>query len=102
MFSNRLLHRQLPNRVLLPARSAAPWPAARSALEEAAAGTSDLASLPLDDQGGELGERRAMFTVARDCFAARYGLTDPSVIEPPDHLDRPDFGLVLALRMGAL
>ncbi|AJC54753.1 tetratricopeptide repeat protein [Streptomyces sp. 769] len=102
LLSNQLLHRPLPTRVLLLGRSVAPWPAVRAALEEAEAATGDLALLPLDDRGGELGVRRAMFLVARDCFAARYGLADPSVIEPPGSLHRPDFGLVLALHMAAL
>ncbi|ARF58349.1 tetratricopeptide repeat protein [Streptomyces gilvosporeus] len=102
LLNNRLLHHPLPTRVLLLGRSAAPWPAVRAALEDAEAGTSDLALPPLDGRGGDLGERRAMFTVARDCFAARYGLADPSVIEPPGYLHRSDFGLILALHMAAL
>ncbi|WP_445525312.1 hypothetical protein [Streptomyces cyslabdanicus] len=102
LFSNQLLHRSLPTRVLLLARSVAPWPAVRSALEEAGAGTGDSALPPLDERGGELEERRAMFAVARDRFAACYGLADATAIEPPDHLSGPDFGLVLALHMAAL
>ncbi|MGW5126041.1 hypothetical protein ACWEQ7_18695 [Streptomyces sp. NPDC004069] len=102
LFSNQLLHRSLPTRVLLLARSVAPWPAVRSALEEAGAGTGDSALPPLDERGGELEERRAMFAVARDRFAACYGLADATAVEPPDHLGGPDFGLVLALHMAAL
>ena len=41
-----------------------------------------------------------MFTVARDCFAAHYGLADPNAIAVPEYLDRSDFGLVLALSLG--
>ncbi|MCQ8836200.1 tetratricopeptide repeat protein [Streptomyces malaysiensis] len=102
LFSNKLLDRPLPTRLLLLARSVAPWPAVRAALEDAAVGAGDHALRPLANRTGELGERQAMFTVARNCFAARYGLVDPSVIDPPDYLDRPDFGLILALHMAAL
>ncbi|MFF5012940.1 tetratricopeptide repeat protein [Streptomyces sp. NPDC001165] len=102
LFSNKLLDRQLPTRVLLLARSVSPWPAVRAALEDTGTDAGDRALRPLDDKTGGLGERQTMFTVARDCFAARYGLTDPSAIAVPDYLDRPEFGLVLALHMAAL
>ncbi|MFI9583842.1 hypothetical protein ACIHCQ_18785 [Streptomyces sp. NPDC052236] len=102
LFSNKLLDRGLPTRLLLLARSVVPWPAVRAALEDAEVETGDHALRPLDDRAGGVGARQAMFTVARDCFAIRYGLADPSVIGVPDHLDRPDFGLVLALHMAAL
>ncbi|MFF8423862.1 hypothetical protein ACF07Y_01710 [Streptomyces sp. NPDC016566] len=102
LFSNKLLDRQLPTRVLLLARSVSSWPAVRAALDDTGTETGDRALRPLDDRTGGPGERQTMFTVARDCFAARYGLTDPSVIPVPDYLDRPEFGLVLALHMAAL
>ena len=43
-----------------------------------------------------------MFVAARDSFARGYGLAEPSVVEPPHDLDRPEYGLVLALHMAAL
>ncbi|MEB3961947.1 ATP-binding protein [Streptomyces kunmingensis] len=102
LFSNKLLDSTLPTRLLLLARSAAPWPAARAALEDAGVATEGLALPSLDEDGGALGTRHAMFTIARDCFAARYGLADASEIEVPDHLGTPEFGLVLAVLMAAL
>ncbi|MGK5629789.1 hypothetical protein, partial [Streptomyces sp. URMC 123] len=45
--------------------------------------------------------RAEMFTVARDGFAARYGIPSAG-IPAPGPLDGPDFGLTLALHMAAL
>src|SRR6202035_2455302 len=49
----------------------------------------------------EHGERERMFTVARDCFAAMYGL--PAADLPPvPALHLHDYGLVLAIQTAAL
>ncbi|MFK4067075.1 tetratricopeptide repeat protein [Streptomyces sp. NPDC029674] len=102
LFSNRLLSGSLPTRLLLLARSATAWPAVRSALEDVMADTRDQELRPLGAPGGDPRARSAMFTAARDCFAARYGVPDPAVIAPPKDLGRPEFGLVLAVHMAAL
>jgi tetratricopeptide (TPR) repeat protein len=101
LFSNALFHRPLLTRLLLLARSTQPWSSVRSALSDLHAATSDHL-LPPIATGVDLGERDRMFTVARDCFARRYGVTDHVGIKPPDTLRHPDFGLVLALHMAAL
>ncbi|ORT56407.1 tetratricopeptide repeat-containing protein [Streptomyces sp. CB03238] len=102
LFSNRLLARSLPTRLLLLARSATAWPAVRSALEDVMAGTRDQELSPLGAPGGDPRARSAMFVAARDCFAARYGVPDPAVIAQPKDLESPEFGLVLAVHMAAL
>ncbi|WP_141955784.1 P-loop NTPase family protein [Actinoallomurus bryophytorum] len=97
LFSNALLHGPRPTRLVLLARSAVPWPAVRAVLEGHLAGTRDLElTAP-----ATVGERKAMFGTARDCFAAVYGI-ECSGIAPPDGLEMPEFGLVLALHMAAL
>ena len=104
LFSNALFHRQVPARLLLLARSAQPWPALRSALEDHQADVSDQLLRPLP-VGGEAGERAEMFAVARKNFAARYGITDPAVIAritPPGPLEPGDFGITLAIHAAAL
>ena len=101
LFSNALLHHQLPTRLLLLARSAQPWPPVRSALDDLRIATDQSMLQPVPNTGGLL-DRERMYTVARDCFAARYGLTDPAVIGPPGPLQHPYFGLVLTLHMAAL
>ncbi|MGP8297762.1 tetratricopeptide repeat protein [Streptomyces inhibens] len=101
LFSNKLLDGTVPTRLLLLARSTTQWPAVRAALEDLTAETGDLELAPLDAEP-DRGARTAMFTRARDCFAACYGLADPTVVGPPDDLHRPDFGLVLAVHMAAL
>jgi tetratricopeptide (TPR) repeat protein len=104
LFSNALFHRQVPARLLLLARTAQPWPALRSAMEDHQADVSDQLLPPLP-AGDEAGERAEMFAVARKSFAARYGITDPAVIEgiaPPGPLEHGDFGSTLAVHMAAL
>ncbi|MFI0779334.1 ATP-binding protein [Streptomyces sp. NPDC021212] len=100
LFSNALLHRQIPTRLLLLARSVKAWPAVRASLEHMQSDAVDLPLQPLTDQAGR-SDRDRMFTVARDCFAAGYGVAD-AVIGPPSSLHRPEFGLVLALHIAAL
>ncbi|MFJ4530664.1 ATP-binding protein [Streptomyces nigrescens] len=102
LFSNRLLTGSLPTRLLLLARSSTAWPAVRSALEDVMADTRDQELAPLGTPGGDPRARSAMFAAARDCFAARYGVPDPAVIAQPKDLERPEFGLVLAVHMAAL
>lgn len=99
LFSNALLHRPLPTRVLAIARSAQPWPVVRAVLTDVEAHTCAQALGPLSD---EAGERAAMFAAARDGFAARYGLADPAAVEPPVPLTGPQFGLALSVHMAAL
>ncbi|MFE9795438.1 tetratricopeptide repeat protein [Streptomyces goshikiensis] len=103
--SNALLHRDAPTRVLMLARSLRPWSPVQAALvaPPSRAGTSVTALLPVAAKAGPA-ERAHMFTVARDCFGARYAVppTELSAIEPPCSLAHPDFGLVLALHMAAL
>ena len=97
LFSNALLHGPRPARIVLLARSAVPWPAVRAVLEGHSAGTRNLElTAP-----ATVGEREAMFDTARDCFVAVYGI-ECSGIAPPDGLELPEFGLVLALHMAAL
>ncbi|MEU8781137.1 ATP-binding protein [Streptomyces sp. NPDC048637] len=102
LFSNRLLTGSVPTRLLLLARSSTAWPAVRSALEDVMADTRNQELSPLGAPGGDPRARSAMFAAARDCFAARYGVADPAVIAPPKGLERPEFGLVLAVHMAAL
>jgi tetratricopeptide (TPR) repeat protein len=104
LFSNALLHRQVPARMLLLARSARPWPALRSTLLDRQADVSDQLLPPLP-AGDKAGERVEMFAAARKNFAARYGITDPAVIaqiSPPCPLEPGDFGITLAVHTAAL
>jgi len=101
LFGNVLLRQPLPTRLLLLARSPQPWPAVRACLEDLSADTHEQFLPPLP--GGARSEpREHMYTVARDCFAALYGITDPGVIAVPATLERPEFGLVLTVQMAAL
>ncbi len=99
LFSNSLLHRRIPARLLLIARTASVWTAVRAGLDSYQAETSDQSLGPLPN---EPGGRQLMFNAARDAFASRYGVADPAVIRPPDLLAHSDFGLTLAVHMAAL
>lgn len=100
LLSNALLHQPgVPTRVLMLARSLDVWPAIRAALANQQVG---LSTQPLPGLADGTGERERMFTVARDSFAAGYGVDDASHIRPPSPLTQPDLGLVLALHMAAL
>lgn len=101
LLSNALLHREVPTRVLLVARSAAAWPAIRAELEKVSAAADDHALRPIPRQAGS-GERERIFATARDCFASVYGLAEPAKIPPPGSLADSVFGLTLALHMAAL
>lgn len=115
LLSNQLLHHDVPTRVLLLARGVSAWPALCGAVERADLGadTVDLPLGPLDAGAGAPaggggaggargpGARAEMFRTARDSFAAYYRI-DPDAVAPPDYLDRPEFGLTLALHMAAL
>ncbi|MGN9910159.1 hypothetical protein ACTMTJ_21655 [Phytohabitans sp. LJ34] len=99
LMSNKLLHHELPTRILLLARSDSVWPRVRSTLANHQADTS---SQLLRSLGAEGDDRRSMFARARDAFAARYDVADPQGIGPPGSLDDPDMGLTLALHIAAL
>ncbi|MBV9452353.1 MAG: tetratricopeptide repeat protein [Streptosporangiaceae bacterium] len=99
LFSNALLYREVPARLLLVARTAYAWPAVRAGLDNHQADTDDQLLAPLPD---EPGGRLRMFTVARSAFGSHYGIADPSGISPPGSLDHPEFGLTLAVHMAAL
>ena len=101
-FNNSLLHGPLPTRVLLLARSVTMWPPVRHTLEKSLSADTRLRALPPIDAESGVGARREMFETARDCFARHYGSVDPASVPPPQGLDRPEFGLVLALHMAAL
>jgi tetratricopeptide (TPR) repeat protein len=100
LFKNRLLHRpDVPTRVLMVARTADAWPAIQHLLDTYQASTS---SRPLPDLPPETHERANMFTTARDSFTAIYHLPDPATLTPPEQLNGPEFGLILAVHMAAL
>jgi tetratricopeptide (TPR) repeat protein len=92
----------VPARVLLLARTTISWPPLRATLQDpqVQASTSEQALAPLASDDGDT--RQAMFTAARDSFAAIYGLPDPTIIVPPAELAQPQFGLTLTLHIGAL
>ncbi|MFD4319103.1 tetratricopeptide repeat protein [Streptomyces sp. NPDC058548] len=100
LLSNRLLHTDVPTRVLFLARSNHVWSAVRSLVADVAGEGEALSLPPLGGSG--LTERERMFAAARDCFAGYYGVADPTVIPPPAQLAADSFGLVLALQMAAL
>jgi tetratricopeptide (TPR) repeat protein len=103
LFSNALFHRAgVPTRMLLLARSVYPWQALRSVLDDQQSDTSEHHLMPLP---ADAAARERMFTVARDSFAARYGIADPAVIAPADPkalAQDPDYGLTLTVLMAAL
>ncbi|MFF8594560.1 tetratricopeptide repeat protein [Streptomyces sp. NPDC015220] len=102
LFHNRLLHKDVPARVLLLARSVDQWPAVRGRLNRLRvnADSSDQYLAPVP----EAGEQRArLFGVARDSFARHYRqITQPERIRPPEALNDAEFGLTLAVLMAAL
>ncbi|MDJ1134519.1 tetratricopeptide repeat protein [Streptomyces iconiensis] len=101
LFNNKLLHREFPTRCLLLARSKRPWPVVLSALSQVQADTRIQELRPLADGPDE---RRRVFRVARDCFAARHGLSpaDTDTIAPPAALERSAFDLALSVHTAAL
>ncbi|MFI7026936.1 tetratricopeptide repeat protein, partial [Micromonospora sp. NPDC049900] len=103
LLRNSLLHQhEKPARVLLLARGTAAWPALRATLEDhrvrASSSEQYLDPLATDNDAG----RWAMFTAARDAFAAIYQIADPAAVAPPISLDRPEFGLTLTVHVAAL
>jgi tetratricopeptide (TPR) repeat protein len=98
LMSNALLRRPQPARVLLLGRSASAGEPLGAALE------SHRVRLDLMPLAGDSTSvtREEMFTVARNCFAARYGLAEPADIRSPTDLRAPEFDLVLAVHMAAL
>ncbi|OLE23024.1 MAG: hypothetical protein AUG49_17305 [Catenulispora sp. 13_1_20CM_3_70_7] len=102
LFQNQLLHRSVPARVLLIARSAQGWQAVRGKLAKLRGNidTSAQRLEPLPDDGYT---RERTFTTARDCFARGYPeLRDAALIAPPDSLGLPHFALTLTVHMAAL
>ena len=100
LFSNSLFTRAgVQTRILMLARTRAVWPAVRGALDRLQPRMSAQHLGPVSD-GDE--PRTHMFRAARGGFAARYGVRDPTAIEPPTALNDPEFGLTLALHVAAL
>lgn len=90
LFSNALLHQDLPARILLLARTADVWPAVRASLTNHRATTSSgLLTAPPDGP--------AMYQAAQDAFAVRYELPAGSGPGPA-----PPYDLTLTLHMAAL
>lgn len=86
-------------RVLMLARTADGLSALSEALREnqAAPSVQFLDELPARSE-----QRAAMFSAARDGFAACFGISEAGGIEPPVPLDHADMGLTLAVHMAAL
>ncbi|MFF7196661.1 hypothetical protein ACFZAM_23545 [Streptomyces sp. NPDC008079] len=107
LFGNALVHRDSGRgaRVLLIARGDEVWPSVRAALANQQARTSLQRLAPLSDEvggdGAAASPRSEMFAVARDSFAARYGVS-PGGIAAPAPLGDAAFGLTLAVHMAAL
>ncbi|GAA4727182.1 tetratricopeptide repeat protein [Phytohabitans rumicis] len=95
LMSNAILHRGVPTRLLLLARSAYAWQAVRSSVEELDGSVHDLPLGPLP------ADRERMFLAARDAFAGRYGIA-PETVAVPARLNDPEFGLTLTVHMAAL
>ncbi|NUT53406.1 MAG: hypothetical protein HOV94_39895, partial [Saccharothrix sp.] len=95
---SELLVTPRPVRVLLVGRSVRWFAALRGELADHRVPTADLALPHL------AADRRAVFTAARDRYAAPelYDLSEVDDIEPPSSLEDPDFGLVLSLHTAAL
>ncbi|MER7767040.1 tetratricopeptide repeat protein [Kitasatospora sp. NPDC096140] len=100
LLKNALLHQSgVPTRVLMLGRTMDELPQLRGILDTYQAGVSvqPLPALPADGAG-----RGAMFTAARDAFAAVYRLPDAAAVRPPLALHGTEFGLTLAVHMAAL
>ncbi|GIF51113.1 tetratricopeptide repeat protein [Asanoa ferruginea] len=95
LLSNAVLHRAVPTRLLLLARSPYAARAIRSAIEELDGSMDVMALGPLP------GDRKRMFLAARDAFAFRYGVV-PETVAVPARLDEPAFALTLTVHMAAL
>ncbi|MGH3991959.1 MAG: tetratricopeptide repeat protein, partial [Pseudonocardiaceae bacterium] len=96
-----LLRSGVPTRVLLLARPAGGWWAslAYRFRERFDMPADEIALAALADTTAA---RAAVFTAARDRFAALLGVTDPGRIAPPAGLGGDAFGLVLTVHMAAL
>ncbi|MGW6455634.1 tetratricopeptide repeat protein [Streptomyces sp. NPDC055078] len=105
LFSNALLRRGVPARILLLARTADSWPAVGGRLAALRAATSEQLLGPLP---GDASARAEMFLAARAGFAELYGYgpdgygPDGPPPAAPELLARPEFGLTLAVHMLAL
>ncbi len=98
LLSNALLRQGVPTRILFIARTADSLPAVRSVLEKREA---PVVGFPLKPLAGHA-DREAMFSAARDAFAARYDGVDPEGIPPPAALRDPELSLTLGVHMAAL
>jgi tetratricopeptide (TPR) repeat protein len=98
LLNNSLLRADLRCRVLLVARTIRPLAGLSDRFEELGMNVLPQRLDPVSDGT----DRRRMFTVARDRFAACYGLLGSAVADPPADLAGKEYGLVLALHMAAL
>jgi hypothetical protein len=100
LLKNTLLHQEgVPTRILMLARTQDGLSALSAIMDRYQAG---LASRFLPGLAADSGEREGMFRVARDSFAAIYGLPDAVSLEPLMPLDDQEFELTLAVHMAAL
>ena len=102
LLNNRVLHAEVPCRVVLVARTRMAFNALLKPLDDlgASAVALELSLLPGEGDGID---RADMFVRARDRFARAYSLADSDAIGPPPGLsDEPEYGLILALHMAAL
>ena len=98
LLANSVLHRDArPVRILLLGRTAGIWPAVRTLTADLDAECTEQAM----DLLGTVTDRRAMFAVGRDAFAAIYRV-DAGQIAEPTALEHPDLGLTLSLHVAAL
>jgi tetratricopeptide (TPR) repeat protein len=99
LFSNALLHRPVPIRLVLVARGIGLWPSVRAELDRHQAGTSEHALRPLADVPGE---REGMYAAALHAFTGRYGDVRVTGTTPAELSTEPEYGLALAIHMAAL
>jgi len=100
LLNNPLLRRPLRSRVLLVARAAGSWwPSLRHRLNKA--GINVGPTMPLSPLGETMPERREVFVVARDAFAALFGIRG-ALISVPKEFEGDAFQLVLVIHMAAL
>ncbi|MGH4026194.1 MAG: hypothetical protein ACRDRV_16595, partial [Pseudonocardiaceae bacterium] len=100
LVQDSLLRTRLPTRVLLLSRPAGGW---RDSLSHWLADADIFTDqMPLKALAGTVATRTAVFTAARDCFAALLHVPEPARIPAPERLEEDAFGLVLTVHMAAL